>query len=148
MKKKILFFMTAVVLVMSSCAGGRQVEWTLADRYFVNNNAPKQTSLKFTSQQQFDQYFGMAAAMGKDGQPTPIDFSRQMVVAKIFPVTDVRTEVKPLGLTRLDDGRIELRYQVSIGQRQSYTTQPFLLLIVDKKYADSEFIERRIDMKL
>ncbi len=39
-----------------------------------------------------------------------------------------------VSLTETDAGGLNVRYSVIRGARQSYTTQPLLLLIVDRKY--------------
>lgn len=39
-----------------------------------------------------------------------------------------------VSLTETDAGGLNVRYSVKRGVRQSYTTQPLLLLIVDRKY--------------
>lgn len=143
--KKMLFLMTAIVLVMGSCASSKQISYTVADHYFVNNNAPEQTSLKYTSQQQFDQTFGMAAVMGRNGLPTKIDFQRQFVIAKVLPITNVDTEMRPLALTETADGQLEFSYEVISGQEMSSSMQPCLLLIVDRKYVSKDIVEKRVD---
>jgi hypothetical protein len=73
--------------------------------------------------------------MGKNGEPTPIDFSRQMVIAKVLPVTDIHTEINPLGLKKTGAKELTLSYQiVREGGKMSWSMQPFFLLVVDKKY--------------
>ena len=39
-----------------------------------------------------------------------------------------------VSLTETDAGGLNVRYSVKRGASQSYTTQPLLLLIVDRKY--------------
>ena len=44
----------------------------------------KATNVELTTQEDFNRYFGEAAYMGKDGEPTKIDFNEDFVIAKVF----------------------------------------------------------------
>lgn len=127
--------MVAAAVLLSMCTDGQTVSFTEARNYFFRNDAPMPASLKITSQEEFDRYFGMAATMGDGGQPTPIDFSCQFVIAKVLPATNVWLEITDVSLYETGAGELHLRYRVSRGQEMSYTAQPFLILIVDAKYA-------------
>ncbi len=128
--------MAAAAVLLSMCADEQTVSFTEARNYFFRNDAPMPASLKITSKEEFDRYFGMATTMGDDGQPTPIDFSRRFVIAKVLPATNVRSEITDVSLNETGADELRLRYRVSQGQEMSYTTQPFIILIVDAKYAD------------
>ena len=71
--------------------------------------------------------------MGKDGQPTSIDFDQEFVIAVVNPVTDRLTELTPESL-REENGELVFTYHETIGERQSWTMQPVLLVKVDRKY--------------
>lgn len=128
--------MAMTTVLLSMCADEQTVSFTEARNYFFRNDAPMPASLKITSHDEFDRYFGMATTMGDDGQPTPIDFSRRFVIAKVLPATAVETEITDVSLDETGAGELRLRYRISRGRKMSYTTQPLLILIVDAKYAD------------
>lgn len=110
------------------------IAYTIATRYFVKNTVNPQSlkSPKIETEEQFNEYFGAATVMGKDGKPTPINFAKQFVIAVLTGDTDLATEIKPLSLNR-ENKQIVLNYQVKVGAKQSFTMSPLLILIVDKK---------------
>lgn len=74
-------------------AQGNDVPYTRAKRYFVKTNYPERNlhMKKITDEDQFLGIFGMAAVMGKNGQPTIIDFSKSFVIV-LIDNTNNRTE--------------------------------------------------------
>lgn len=139
--KKMKMIMGLLALLLTSCASTETVKWTEARNYFHAGEAPLPETMKITTRQVFDENFGMAAVMGKKGEPTPIDFSKSFVLAKIVPETDRLTVLKPLALKKVD-GKLQLTYRHTEGARVSYTARPFFLLIVPKAYQDMEVEER------
>ena len=73
----------------------------------------------------------MAAVMGRS--ITPIDFSKQFVIAVSEKPTANSTTYSPLSLVR-SEGRIVFSYGIERGSKISYIIQPLLLIVVDKKY--------------
>lgn len=70
--------------------------------------------------------------MGKNGTPTKIDFSKQMVIGVALPATNDYKEIEPIALT-CQGSELTLSYRVKLGQRgMSYTMRPMLLLVIDK----------------
>lgn len=127
----------ALVAVLSSCASSKKVGGTVpyvvADHYFFRNDAQIPADARIATQEQFDSLFGMAPVMGEGGLPTAIDFSRQFVIAVVKPETQYDTTLQPLLLK--DDGRIlTLGYKTKVGSKMSYSTQPCMILVVDRKY--------------
>ena len=106
-----------------------------AKNYFVKNTYKnkKVATLKVTTQEEFDKVFGPAAVMGENGKPTQIDFSKQYALAVIAPITDKQTSVTANSLTYRDT-EIVLDYKITEGERQSFTIQPFLLIVVDREH--------------
>lgn len=112
------------------------IPYETANNYFVKNSF-KQGMLKnpkIESQAAFEQYFGAAPVMGDNGKPTAIDFNKQYVIAVIPPATSnsatlAATSLKQSGKT------ITLTYSYKEGAKQTFTSQPSLILVVDKKYA-------------
>lgn len=111
------------------------VPYTVANNYFVKNTF-KQGMLKnakIESQQAFDQFFGAAPVMGDAGKPTVIDFRKQYAIAVIPAATSNASTLNATSLKQ-SGKNITLTYSYKEGAKQSYTSQPFLLLVVDKKY--------------
>jgi hypothetical protein len=109
------------------------ISFTLAKNYFVKNTVAKLENPKIETAQKFNEIFGMATTMAKDGKPTEIDFSKQYVVAVILPETDLSTNVSPISLLKNTKNEITLNYKSVVGQKQSWTTQPNFAIIIDKK---------------
>lgn len=105
--------------------------YVIAKGYFVNNTIQNVYNAKITSQKEFEELFGMAATMGKDGMPTKIDFSKQYVIAVVKPKTDRATNIVPISLIK-NNRLVEFTYNVEVGEKQTYTIRPCLILIVDK----------------
>lgn len=121
------------------------VPYTEAKNYFVKNTFKEGqlSNPKISSQQQFDAVFGMARTMGENGKPTPIDFTRQYVIAIVIPVTNIATTLS-VNTLKQKDNAIILNYDVEEGKKQSYSTQPALLLIVDSTYQGEVITERNM----
>lgn len=114
------------------------VPFTEAQRYFVKNTYKEGqlTNPKISTQENFDKFFGMATTMGPNGKPTPIDFTKQYVIAVIGNVTDKATTLSVNSLKQKGD-TITLRYKQLEGEKQSFTIQPLLLLRVDNQFQGS-----------
>ncbi|WP_308376607.1 hypothetical protein [Prevotella corporis] len=141
MMRKILLFVSSVV-IFCSCNVGKvvPVDYELAHNYFVINPRLPST-LKITSQSEFDHYFGLAAVMGKNGEPTPIDFTRQFVITKVLPESNRAVGLTPVNLNR-SDGQLVLSYRVERGKQRQWVSQPFFIIIVDKKYQKYNVTEK------
>ncbi len=149
--KKVLFALAAL-FVLAAC-GEKQtvvtpsgnleenniVAFEVAKNYFFKKDQKIPASPKITSEEQFNKLFGMAATMGKDGKPTPIDFSKQFVLAIVLPVTDIDTEIHPLKIEEKGDS-LFYTYDVKTGGKQSYTIQPVSVIILDKQYENKEVV--------
>jgi hypothetical protein len=112
----------------------QNIPFQLANNYFIQNSIKTITSPKITTQNEFDQIFGAAAVMGRNGRPTPIDFKKQYVIVAAKPESDHSIEMKAIGLHQNSAGELVFEYQTTVGAKQSYTIHPFLLIVVDKKY--------------
>ncbi len=116
-----------------------EVPFKEARNYFVKNNIDAALdSPKFENQQEFKKVFGMATTMGENGKPTPIDFSKEFVVAQIEDPSTQAIELKPVSI-RKNSNILEIKYRKVVGENRSYTSQTSMVLIIDKKY-DSEDI--------
>jgi hypothetical protein len=144
--KRIMMLMSALLVMLASYSGNGNIKYVVARNYFHNNNAPMPKSLKITSVKEFDEQFGAAAFMGKDGEATKIDFKKSFVIAKVLPVTDQITTLRMISLKKTSSRHLQMKYQLKQGsEHQSYSTQPIMIIVVDKKYQCyhiSESVER------
>ena len=108
------------------------ISFTLAKNYFVNNTVEKLDNPKIETAETFNEIFGMATKMGKDGKPTEIDFKKKYVIAVILPETDLMTSIYPISLQKDEKGKITLTYKTVLGEKQSYRIRPSFAIIVDK----------------
>ena len=144
MRRIILFI--AALLSIASCKQASDIPFEEVKNYFFRNNAEIPESPLIDSSEQFESLFGAAAFMGKGGQPTSIDFNKEFVIAVVNPVTDCSTELVPESL-RKEDGELVFTYQETIGEQQSWTMQPVLLVKVGRKYrAEAVRLERRLQV--
>lgn len=117
----------------------QQVTFGVAKNYFFKNGQTIPANPKITTEEEFRKLFGMATTMGKDGKPTEIDFTRQFALAIVLPATDIDTEISPVQVKAKGDS-LFYTYDVHIGEKQSFTTKPLSIIILDKKYENSEVI--------
>ena len=132
--KRILIFLAAA-LSLISCQSETVVPFSVARNYFVRSDADVAENVKITDQATFEGVFGMAAFMGKDGQPTSIDWDKEFVIAVVKPVTDVETVLEPLSLIKKGKSLV-LNYSLKSGPSMSYTIRPFFIIVVDKQWED------------
>ncbi|MCC9044446.1 hypothetical protein LNQ81_17395 [Myroides sp. M-43] len=112
------------------------VPYGIAKGYYVLNtvNNEKVESLRITSQDYFDRFFGMAAVMGKDGKPTEIDFKKSFVLALIGQPSEKDTTFDVATLVENGDA-LELTYMIKQeDETRSFTIHPCVILVVDKTY--------------
>lgn len=134
MKHLALFLMT-LAFVLTSCSSQQNVSYIEGHNFYANPDMPTSHLLKITSRTDFEKNFGYAPVMGKNGEPTPIDFSKQFVIAKALPETDYATTITPVSLKKTKAGTLQFRYDVKReSQPRTYTIRPFLLIIVSNAY--------------
>lgn len=146
MKYAKIILAMASLLVLAGCtthkpaeANVENVPFQVAKNYFFKNDQPLPVSPKITTAAAFDRLFGMAAFMGKDGQPTAIDFDKQFVLAIVLPVTDMSTQIMPLKV-EAKGNRLFYYYEVKTGEQLSFSIQPISIIILDKQYENHEVI--------
>ncbi|PSK91516.1 hypothetical protein [Taibaiella chishuiensis] len=112
------------------------VPYTVAEGYFVKNTVKPGPlpAPRITTQQDFDNIFGAAAHMGKNGMPTAIDFAKQFVIAVVADETDMATELKPISLKKETGDQLVFTYETIKGAKQSYTIRPVLMVVVDNTH--------------
>ncbi len=129
---------TAMVLAFS-CSSSENVPYEVVKNYFFRNDANIPVSPMVTTQEQFDGLFGAAAFMGKNGQPTHVDFGRQFVIAVVLPESDVETLLQPISLTR-SGGTLTFTYGKEENDKVPYNIRPVLLVAADKAYGTEKVI--------
>ena len=136
----------AMVAMLSSCAvnlGGVAANYSPLNNYYVRNDFSNGThKLVIHNQEDFYRIFGDAAVMGRNGQPTTVNFSRQFVVALILPETSRQTQLEPVRLNRVGD-RLYFSYMIYEGHMTSYTMRPFVAMVVDRN-EPSEVVFQRV----
>lgn len=142
--KKTIALVASALLLFASCASTQNVKYVVANHYFVNNDVDDNIRLfKVTDRATLDKYFGMAAVMGKNGEPTKIDFSKEFAIGVTMPVSDGGTEINPVEIKRTGDKELTLYYSVKKGTNSSYSVKPMFLVKVDNKYKDFDIKEQQ-----
>ncbi|MDL2223685.1 hypothetical protein LJB92_00025 [Bacteroidales bacterium OttesenSCG-928-M06] len=85
----------------------------------------------FTSQKEFDKYFGKAATMSS--LPTSIDFEKEFVGAFIAPQTDRETTII-VDSVIWNGKKTEIWLSMKVGDKMSYAIRPVKMLLIDKQY--------------
>lgn len=142
MKQTKMIIVLMVMAVLMACQTTREVPFAPAHNYYVRNDAPRPVPMKITTQDAFERFFGMAAFMGKNGQPTPIDFEHQFVIAIVLPETNHSTTIDVERLTNKAEG-LAVSAKIEVSEKEnSWTQVPMQLLIVDRSHErDSVFLK-------
>lgn len=129
-----ILFVAAATMMMMGCSSTQDIAFQTVNNYFYRNDATQRPQ-KIESQEQFDSLFGAAAFMGKDGQPTKVDFNREFVIAIVRDTTSYEDLLTPVSLKLVGDSLV-FTYQEQLGkERRSFQIQPILLVKTAKKYA-------------
>jgi len=117
------------------------IYYTQLDNYYVRNDVQSNrlTKLIFDTRGDFERYFGEAAVMGDNGQPTAVNWGKQYVIAVILPETSRSTTVTPVEVKQ-NGNSVILYYHVEKGERGSYNMVPFTAVALDKP-ADPQGME-------
>lgn len=143
-KQTIIAVLAVILTLMPGVVSAKEkiVNYTEVRHYFHTNGTTLPYNPLITSQADFDKYFSPAAVMGKNGEPTKIDFRKQAVVAIVLSETDRAAEIKDLKIVDTGKGEysgkneLHLRYTVNYGPRQSYVVEPMYLVAINAKYRD------------
>ena len=160
MKKTLIVLSCGLLLLLASCNGQRmeketatisseqtsvkKVPYIEAEHYFFRNGAQMPENPKINTREEFESLFGMAAVMGTNGRPTPIDFDKQCVIAVVLPVTNKDVELDDERLT--DDGQsLTFEYHASYDEDVlSFEMQPILLIVVDRKFERENVVLKEV----
>lgn len=130
---KRLLLLLAGITALVSCKGPVDVPYSELDHYFFKNGQAVPDNPKIDTEEAFASLFGMAPVMGEGGKPTPVDFGKEFVIAVVYPVTEFHTELDPESL-RLENGELVFTCEETVGEKQSWSLQPVLLVKVSRKY--------------
>lgn len=151
MRKTLIISMVSAMALLSSCAVNLQgvtANYTPMNNYYVNNYMKSGThKLVIHNKQDFESVFGAAAVMGRNGQPTSIDFRHQFVIAVILPETNRQTQIETVMVNRVGD-RLYYSYIIREGHMTSYTTRPFAAVVVDRNEPSDVVFQRVTDRDL
>src|SRR5690606_21578499 len=111
------------------------IPYVLAQKYFVKNTIGEARNgiHKIETQAAFDELFSPAATMGKDGQPTPIDFDKQYVIAIISATSDLTPTIDSIAVEKQGE-EIAVTYKEVLGEKQSFSVRPVAILLVDNQF--------------
>ena len=134
MKRLFILIAAGMMLALIACNQKKEIPFEVAHNYFVRNDVTEPMPAKINSADEFEQYFGMAAFMGKNGQPTPIDFGTQFAIAVVLPETNHSTELHAESL--IDDGsKLTFTYRAEVADKENTWTQvPVLLIFVNRAH--------------
>ena len=108
------------------------VPYEIARNYFKRQDDQEDVlPFKITSEEELLRFFGYAAFMGRNGEPTKIDFDNQFVIPVVHPVTDIVTELNPVSLIQEKSG-LTFTYRENLGEKTTFSMQPILLVIVNR----------------
>ena len=116
-----------------SCQSQSELPYTRMRNYYVRNDAELPIERKIDDRATFESLFGMATLMGTDGQPTPVDWDSEFVLAVVNPATNYQTELGPESL-RQENGELVFTFIEAVGKKQSYWSLPVLMIKVERKY--------------
>ena len=149
--KKVLFAFAALI-ALAACGNKQaatptsegnvestEVAFEVAKNYFFKNDQVIPEYPKITTEEEFNNLFGMATTMGENGKPTAIDFTKQFVLAIVLPVTDFATEINPVKVEEKGDSLL-YTYEIKSGEKQSFSIQPVSIIILDKKYENKRIV--------
>ena len=136
--RKSVYYILVVAFISAayvSAAKKESLPYKILEGYFVGNEfvpyLPVDTVIR--SSDQFQKIFGYATVMGR--QPAAIDFENEFVLAIMPEVSDQSPQIELISLLKRNE-EILVRYKITLGQKQSYTVKPLLLISLPKKYSN------------
>lgn len=117
------------------------VPYQEARHYFIKNTVNRPVPRHINTASEFSRYFAMAATMGRNGQPTPIDFNTHDVLVYDAGIVQRQLDITPMALSRTRD-KLILDIRIHNGTALDYRMHPFVLLIVPKN------LPRQVDFNI
>ena len=123
----------AGLICILSCQSPSDLPYTRMRNYYVRNDAELPIEARIGDRATFESLVGMATLMGTDGQPTPVDWDSEFVLAVVNPATNYLTKLSP-GSLRQENGDLVFTFIEAVGEKQSYWSLPVLMIKVDREY--------------
>ncbi len=119
----------------------QDIPYEEAKNYFVKNTYENENlvTLKLTTSDEFNRIFGMATTMSE--RPTPLDFSKEYVLAIIAPVNNKSVSISINNL-QVEDKSLVLKYAINEGEEQSSKMHPASLIVVGNQYSGTVLFEQ------
>ena len=111
--------------------------------YSLKRNIKMPDSINYfvlSNQAQFDSLFAPNETANNkmaDNKIEVPDFTRNIVVAVMYPATPAKTDIRLLKST-LENGSLELRFSVDRGENQSFTSTPLYLVSIPRVSGEKE----------
>ena len=149
MKKNLLIaivLLAGVTALLAGCHSTSKVEvqpypiyFDEMYNYYVLNtiDSKQEKHLFINNQEEFDRYFGAAAVMGTNGQPTPVNFKTQYVVGIVLPTTNRATTVSVKDVA-MAGNTVVITYHVAKEEKLGYYIRPFTIVALDKPAVDTQ----------
>jgi len=108
------------------------LNFSVASGYFVRNDFSSEglTLVTIDSKEKLEEVFGYATVMGEEGRATPVNFENQFALAAVYSATDLDVRMEPKFLV-VEKDTLNVSIEMIMGQKNSYQSRPFALLIVD-----------------
>jgi len=137
LKLKNLFMMIIPIglsILLASCDEERTpVQFRTAEGYSVLNSIKNDGGYEkeFTTQEDFDKYFGKATTMS--ASPTPINFEKEFAAAFIAPLSNMETTINVDSV--IWNGRqTEMYLSIETGDTLNQQIRPVKIILIDKQY--------------
>lgn len=142
MKKTIksLIFVIIANATISCTNIPKNVTLTPLSHFFVKNGIEKDSTTKtlvIDSKKEFDKYFGIAKTM--NSTIPEIDFKNDVVLAIIGETTDSKTAITIIS-SKLVGDKVTVKYDITKGEKQSFSHTPLLLFSAPLRGKNIEFI--------
>ena len=115
---------------------GQYVKYDVAENYQLKNGGSRPVSPLIINELEFKSLFEKSKTA--IGDPTPIDFSKQIVLAIVLPPTKVNTIIEPISV-KVSDNELRYKYKIEKREKMAWAMQPLLILVLDRKYLRDRF---------
>ena len=111
-----------------------RIPYQLAKNYFVKKNFNPNILTKsyIDNQKDFDEIFGVARTMSKEGEATKIDFKDEIAIPIILEETNIGSTIS-IDTVNIIGNKVKIVYTVTEVQPISYIIQPNEIIIINKK---------------
>lgn len=137
-----------IVSTVQKKADSVEIAFSSASGYFVRNDFSGEglTLTMLDSKEKLEKVFGYASVMGDGGLPTPVNFENQFVVAAVYSSTELDVKLEPKSLILKND-TLNVALDIVMGQKNSFVSRPFVILIIDGKPAANQSIKAIVNAR-